>query len=293
MTPCRPRRAKACYTNNWEITPVGQAYRDVVFGKYWTDEEGATDPQGEYLVRAFKGTHEIVAALGLVQSRVTASFVNDTTIVIRLVPDRQAPTQPKNLKATHTATTATLTWDASVDNVKVIGYDVYKGTAKVNAEDVMATTYKVTGLTPATLYSFTVVAKDTAGNRSPASAAITLTTDSVKLSLASICSVNPLQTRRWEVRSTFDVPVTYRWAVNGTLLAGTGTVEPNGIAYFTALPTSRPPTRAAPTPLRSPGSTPTARSNGPSGTQACYTARPRWCWKTTTMARLSSTTTRA
>jgi GH35 family endo-1,4-beta-xylanase len=228
------RRAKAWYTNNWEITPVGQAYRDVVFGKYWTNEEGTTDAQGEYLVRAFKGTHEIVATLGRVQSRVTASFVNDTTIVIRLVPDRQAPTQPKNLKATHTATTATLTWDASVDNVKVIGYDVYKGTAKVNAEDVTATTYKVTGLDPATRYAFTVVAKDTAGNRSPASAAIAVTTDSVKLFLTSICSVNPLQTRRWEVRSTFDVPVTYRWAVNGTLLAGTGTVEPNGIAYFEA-----------------------------------------------------------
>ncbi|MBD0260122.1 MAG: T9SS type A sorting domain-containing protein, partial [Cytophagales bacterium] len=118
--------------------------------------------------------------------------------------------------------------------VKVIGYDVYKGAAKVNAEDVTATTYKVAGLDPATPYSFTVVAKDTAGNRSPVSAAVTLTTDAVKLSLTSICSVNPLQTRRWEVRSTFDVPVTYRWAVNGTLLAGTGTVEPNGIAYFEA-----------------------------------------------------------
>lgn len=54
------------------------------------------------------------------------------------------------------------------------GYDVYRGTTKVGSAT--GTTYTDTGLTAATAYSYTVRAKDAAGNVSAASSALSVTT---------------------------------------------------------------------------------------------------------------------
>ncbi|BFH63594.1 glycosyl hydrolase family 18 protein [Paenibacillus azoreducens] len=88
--------------------------------------------------------------------------------------DTQPPTAPTNLAVSaQTANSVTLTWTASTDNIGVTGYDVYQGNTLVGSST--STTYTVTGLTPATAYSFTVKAKDAAGNVSAASNAVTVT----------------------------------------------------------------------------------------------------------------------
>ncbi|MFJ8695301.1 carbohydrate binding domain-containing protein [Streptomyces roseolilacinus] len=90
--------------------------------------------------------------------------------------DTQAPTAPGNLRVTGTsATSVSLAWDAATDNVGVTGYDVFRGGTPVAS--VTGTQATVTGLSPNTAYSFTVHAEDRAGNTSPASAAVTATTD--------------------------------------------------------------------------------------------------------------------
>lgn len=89
--------------------------------------------------------------------------------------DTQAPSVPSNLKVTgSTSSSISLSWTASTDNVGVTGYDVYKGSSL--AVSVSGTTATVTGLSAATTYSFTVKAKDAAGNVSAASAAVSGTT---------------------------------------------------------------------------------------------------------------------
>ncbi len=91
--------------------------------------------------------------------------------------DTQAPTAPTNLVASNIAeTTATLTWTASTDNVGVTGYDVYQGSSNIGT--VTGTTANITGLTANTSYTFTVRAKDAAGNESAASNEATFTTSS-------------------------------------------------------------------------------------------------------------------
>lgn len=91
------------------------------------------------------------------------------------VADTQAPTAPTNLRATGTTSTSvSLAWNASTDNVGVTGYDVYRGSALVTTTT--ATSYTVTGLTPGTAYTFTVKARDAAGNVSAASNALSVTT---------------------------------------------------------------------------------------------------------------------
>ncbi|WP_406864305.1 carbohydrate binding domain-containing protein [Streptomyces sp. HUAS MG47] len=90
--------------------------------------------------------------------------------------DTQAPSAPAGLQvASKTASAVTLAWAAATDNVGVTGYDVYQGAAKVST--VTGTTATVGGLTASTSYTFTVKARDAAGNASPASNAVTVTTE--------------------------------------------------------------------------------------------------------------------
>ncbi|SEA17457.1 Por secretion system C-terminal sorting domain-containing protein [Flavobacterium gillisiae] len=102
--------------------------------------------------------------------------VEDYTVNIAAgAADTTAPTIPANLAASGTTTTATnLTWSASSDNVGVTGYNVYQGTTLKSS--VTGTSYTVTGLVPNTAYTFTVKAKDLAGNISASSNVVNVTT---------------------------------------------------------------------------------------------------------------------
>jgi endonuclease I len=89
--------------------------------------------------------------------------------------DTQAPTAPTNLVATGTSqTTTNLSWTASTDNVGTTGYNVYQGTNLKTT--VTSTSASITGLTAATAYTFSIKAKDAAGNVSASSNTITVTT---------------------------------------------------------------------------------------------------------------------
>ncbi|WP_433764280.1 endonuclease [Flavobacterium ginsenosidimutans] len=91
--------------------------------------------------------------------------------------DTQAPTAPTSLASTaKTATSITLSWTASTDNVAVTGYDIYANS--VLKTTVTGLTGTITGLTASTSYSIYVKAKDAAGNASASSNTISVTTDS-------------------------------------------------------------------------------------------------------------------
>ncbi|MGW6932356.1 fibronectin type III domain-containing protein [Lentzea sp. NPDC054927] len=89
--------------------------------------------------------------------------------------DTTAPSAPGNPRSTGTTSSSvSLQWDASTDNVGVTGYDVYNGSAL--ATTVTTTNATVTGLKPDNAYTFTIKAKDAAGNASAASAAVSART---------------------------------------------------------------------------------------------------------------------
>ncbi|CAM1345760.1 GEVED domain-containing protein [Tenacibaculum crassostreae] len=108
----------------------------------------------------------------------TGSFTANTA------PDTQAPTVPTSLAASSvTATSLTLNWTAATDNIGVSGYDVYQGATKIGTST--STSFNVTGLTASTAYTFTVKAKDAAGNESAASNAVNVTTPAVTISFCT------------------------------------------------------------------------------------------------------------
>ncbi|RZS92199.1 fibronectin type III domain-containing protein [Aquimarina brevivitae] len=103
------------------------------------------------------------------------SAASNTITITTDAPDTQAPSAPTNLSASNTtANTTDLTWDAATDNIGVSEYRILQDGIVVNTTASTAVT--ITDLAPETTYSFTVVAVDAAGNISPASNVVSVTT---------------------------------------------------------------------------------------------------------------------
>src|SRR5206468_1728105 len=89
--------------------------------------------------------------------------------------DTVAPSVPAGLVATAAGgSVINLMWSASTDNVAVTGYIVKRNGIQVAMPT--ATSYSDTGLADATTYSYTVAARDAAGNVSANSAVVSTTT---------------------------------------------------------------------------------------------------------------------
>lgn len=90
--------------------------------------------------------------------------------------DTQAPSTPGGLTSTgKSANSVTLKWNAATDNVGVTAYDIYSGSNQVLS--VAGSSATVSGLSPSTAYTFTVKARDAAGNTSGASDSVAVTTN--------------------------------------------------------------------------------------------------------------------
>ena len=84
------------------------------------------------------------------------------------ITDTEAPTTPTNLTVTNaTASSISLSWNASTDNIGVSAYEIYlDGVFQIA---VSGTTGTINGLAPSTTYNFYIIARDAAGNLSSAS----------------------------------------------------------------------------------------------------------------------------
>lgn len=97
------------------------------------------------------------------------------TLGFSTLADTTPPGAPTGLVANAgTATTFTLAWNASTDDVAVVGYEIFKDDVSVGTS--VTTSYQVTGLTPSTSYRFSVKARDAANNVSAASSVVQVNT---------------------------------------------------------------------------------------------------------------------
>lgn len=127
------------------------------------------------------------------------------------VVDNTPPTAATNLAANNPSTNSiALNWTAATDNTGVVAYDIYaNGILKTS---VTGTTATVSGLTPATLYSFYVIAKDGSGNVSPQSNTATETTLSVPANGGGSCGSEDFSTIPPVNNPIYN---TYTWTNNG------------------------------------------------------------------------------
>jgi chitodextrinase len=89
--------------------------------------------------------------------------------------DTTPPSVPTGLKASPAASSVTLTWVPSTDNVAVKGYRVLRNGKRIATTSV-TTSYVDMQVTPSTTYRYRVKAFDAAGNVSAASSPVTVTT---------------------------------------------------------------------------------------------------------------------
>jgi chitodextrinase len=144
--------------------------------------------------------------------------------------DTQAPSTPGQPTAgTVTSSSVALSWSPSTDNVGVTGYDVYRqqgsGTATL-VGNTAGTSFTATGLSAATTYTFSVRARDAAGNVSAASPGRTVTTANGSGNGGGACRVR-YAANTWSNGFTADVTVTNTgsstingWTLTYTLPSG-------------------------------------------------------------------------
>jgi chitodextrinase len=171
--------------------------------------------------------------------------------------DTTAPSVPSGLAVTGTTSnSASLSWTASTDNVGVSNYQIFRNGAIVSSAT--GTTFADTGLSPATTYSYTVRARDAAGNTSAASTAVSATTQPGSGG-GSGCTATYRTTNSWDTGFQAEVAVTNTgttasrgWSVvlslasgrtisnlwNGTLTGSTVTNAPHNGALAPATGTT-------------------------------------------------------
>jgi endoglucanase len=153
------------------LAPAGQsAYRKEV--QFRITSTGTWDPANDWSYAGL-GTGNTVVQTDRIALRQDGKLVwgSEPSGTV----DGEAPTVPTGLTASNAGSTSvTLTWTASSDNIGVTGYEVLNGTTV--AGSTATTSLQVTGLTPDTSYSFSVRAKDAAGNVSAAGTPVTART---------------------------------------------------------------------------------------------------------------------
>ncbi|MFD7864129.1 fibronectin type III domain-containing protein [Streptomyces sp. NPDC057682] len=91
--------------------------------------------------------------------------------------DTGKPSAPRGVTVqAGSATSAHVMWKASTDDTAVTGYEVYREGRKVKSVPASKVMIDIEGLTASTAYTFTVRARDAAGNLSAPSAAVRVTT---------------------------------------------------------------------------------------------------------------------
>jgi chitodextrinase len=141
--------------------------------------------------------------------------------------DTEAPSTPSGLSAVAPSPTRVdLSWTASTDDVGVTGYEVFRNGALVGTST--GTSYSDATVSPNTAYTYTVKAKDAAGNRSVASNSASVTTPpdtqapTAPANLTAVAGSGPRVDLSWNA-STDNVGVTGYEVFRGGALVGTAT----------------------------------------------------------------------
>ncbi|SEQ73577.1 endo-1,4-beta-xylanase [Natrinema salaciae] len=70
------RPAAALYDEDWVLRAHGEAYRELVFEEWWTEESGTTDADGTYATEPYLGDHEVTVTVGESETTETVSLTD-------------------------------------------------------------------------------------------------------------------------------------------------------------------------------------------------------------------------
>ncbi len=149
----------------------------VTYSSIWSEngDLGNTWNQANLDISGYTGSVIKLQFKGTTGSNWRSDMAIDNIKILSSTPDNEAPSVPSSLVTSNvTSASVTLSWESSIDNIGVTGYEVYRGTTLINTTTGLIEV--VSGLTPNTAYSFTVKAIDAAGNSSASSNTASTTT---------------------------------------------------------------------------------------------------------------------
>ena len=132
-----------------------------------------SDSSGQFRVQREPYTPPADCTVDVNDGSASATVVRLSGCTVTQPSDTTPPTAPTNLTATLTDISASLSWTASTDNVGVAGYQVSRNGTTL-AGTVTGTSFTDPGLAAGT-YTYTVVARDSAGNTSSPSTSASVT----------------------------------------------------------------------------------------------------------------------
>ncbi|WP_336774442.1 fibronectin type III domain-containing protein [Paenibacillus sp. MMO-58] len=189
------------FRNDWSLKPSGEAWRDLVYGEWWTDVTGATDASGRYKTSGFFGDYEITVTYNGVSQTFSRSFLKngsrEVTVVLggdkeqpKSFPSLEVPAKSAQLTAPvwpygsgssfgasqPSPTSVTLSWPVAKDDKGVQGYRIYRNGKLLTETASNVHKVDVTGLAPGSKYTFEIEAFDKDGNSSLRSSQLLVTT---------------------------------------------------------------------------------------------------------------------
>ncbi|HEY5221608.1 MAG TPA: RICIN domain-containing protein [Microbacteriaceae bacterium] len=154
----------------WQLVPAGNGQFQIV-----SRNSGLCLDAGGY-ANGTASNSNTMRQLTCVAGNTSQLFTFTTAIV---GSGGMPPTAPATLTANGTTSSATtLTWSAATDDNAVTGYTIYRSDLSAPVGTVTGSTLTFTDstLTPGATYTYSVVATDAAGNLSPRSSSVSVTT---------------------------------------------------------------------------------------------------------------------
>jgi hypothetical protein len=129
------------------------------------------------------------------------SSESDPSSLVTIIKDTEAPTAPKWVSLVPATSSIKLTWTASKDNVKVVGYYVFRNSIKVvTASPITSTSFTDTGLKPDATYTYIVQAYDAFSNSASSEATIiTTVSDTIPPSTPLKPTAKPISQSKIEI----------------------------------------------------------------------------------------------
>lgn len=189
---------------------------------------GQSDGAGQFRIQREPYTAPADCTVDVNDGSATATVVRLSGCTVTQPSDTTAPTAPTNLTATLTNISANLNWTASTDNVGVAGYQVSRNGAAL-AGTISGTSFTDPGLAAGT-YTYTVVARDAAGNTSAPSTSASVTVapaqeppadtnpPSVPMNFTAVLRGSNNIDLAWDVSFDDTAVAGYRVIRNGTIL---------------------------------------------------------------------------
>ncbi len=164
-------------TNDYQVELGGGASSDAdgtIVEYNWNFGDGNTGT-GTTATHTYAGAGTYTIELSVTDDR-GGKDIATYQLTLDPIPDDESPTTPSNLRVVSiTDQSATVSWDASTDNIGVVGYDVY---LDGNFYATVATpSVDITGLAPGSTHTVTVAAFDAAENTSLLSDPLNITTN--------------------------------------------------------------------------------------------------------------------